>query len=167
MGEKMRTTTKQKYRLPFLVAASAGLAGAVSADARAAMIFPVLVTNRAGNTVQQLDSGGSRSIFTASGLSNPQGIAVDAARNVYVANANNVIEQFSSAGTDLGRFATASTGTASVFASSGLNGPDSIAFQVPEPSAGRLLAAGIAALCVTARRRSRGAEPGGDKGGGG
>ena len=74
-------------------------------------------------------------------LSSPTGLAFDSAGNLFVANhGNNTIEMFTSAG------------VGSLFANSGLSGPQYIAFQVPEPSSFALLALGLPTLL--ARRRS-------------
>jgi sugar lactone lactonase YvrE len=80
----------------------------------------IYVSTFNGNTIEQYDSSGLGSIFAtaSSGLSNPDGLAVDSSGNLYVANTgNHTIEKFNSSG----RY--------SVFASLGSYEPFDIAFD--------------------------------------
>lgn len=81
------------------------------------------VANANDHTIYKITPGGGVSLF-ASTAAYPSGLAVDGAGNLYVAiYFSNTIEKFSSAGTDLG-----------AFASTGLSGPVGLAFD----SAGNL-----------------------------
>ena len=76
---------------------------------------------------------------------NPQGLAFDSAGNLFVANSNNTIREFSSSGADLGVFADAADG---------LNVPQYLAFgPVPEPTSALLLL-GPGAMLLLRRRRA-------------
>ena len=72
------------------------------------------------NTIYKIDSSGNVSVFAtaSSGLNYPLGLAFDNSGNLYAANdGNNTIEEFNS------------SGTGSVFATSGLNAPTGLAFD--------------------------------------
>jgi YVTN family beta-propeller protein len=90
---------------------------------------PLYIANAGNNTLTVVDSLGNASTFASTGLSNPEGVAVDAAGNVYVANVFTAnIEKFSSTGQDLGAFAT-----------TGVNDPGGMRFD----SAGNLYLANV------------------------
>jgi sugar lactone lactonase YvrE len=77
--------------------------------------------------ILKFELNGNPSVFTASNLSGPRGLAFDGAGNLYVANSvNNTIYKFDSGAT-----------TSTQFASTGLSAPSGIAFD----SAGNLLVA--------------------------
>src|SRR5947209_16984787 len=104
----MRTKTGRSHRVTLAVIVVGALVSIVcSSGAGAATIFPLYVSNRTGNSVEKFTSAGNGSVFTASGINNPQGIAFDTSGNLYVASASsNVIERFSRSGADLGAFAS-------------------------------------------------------------
>ena len=80
----------------------------------------VYVTDSGSDTIEEFNSAGTGTIFAtaSSGLSTPQGLAIDGAGNLYVANeGNNTIEKFDS------------SGNGTVFASSGLNNPGFLCFD--------------------------------------
>ena len=81
--------------------------------------FPMYVTSFINSKIVSLDSGGSQNVFSSGGsLSNPAGIAIDSAGNLYVSNCNNVILKIDSGGTQ------------TVFAMGGyLNCPAALAFD--------------------------------------
>ena len=83
----------------------------------------------AGNgTISKVTPAGAVSTFVSSGLDYPEGLAFDAAGNLYVANSgNNTISEVTPAG------------AVSTFVSSGLNGPDGLAFD----AAGNLYVANL------------------------
>jgi sugar lactone lactonase YvrE len=89
------------------------------------------------------NTNGGVGTFFASDYSNltPNGIAFDSSGNLYVANSDNIIEEY-----DTG-------GVGSVFANSGLDGPAFIATQIPEPSTSALLAVGALLLWPVLRRK--------------
>ena len=129
-------------------------------------------------------TGQDLGVFASSNLNHPAGLAFDSRGDLYVANYwGTTIEEFSPSGTDLGTFASnlsapdglmfdgsgnlyvvnqnadaivklGSNGAGSVFASSGMNEPDFIAVQTPEPCSIALLLAGAAALGIWRQRRS-------------
>ena len=73
----------------------------------------------------------------------PDGLTFDSSGNLYVVNQNtNTIVKFGSNGAN------------SVFASSGMNEPDFIAVQTPEPGSIALLLAGAVAFATWRQRRS-------------
>ena len=87
----------------------------VPAAVRADNLF---VSDYGNHTVVKIDSSGVGTVFISS-ITNPAGLAFDSLGNLYVANANsNLIEKFSSTGTDLG-----------VFASTGMNNPAAMVFD--------------------------------------
>lgn len=112
------------------------------------------VANSGGDTIEEFRlSGGvlsSNGTVFASGLFNPVGLAFDGAGNLYVGNmGNNTIEEFNSSGGVL-------SSNGMVFASSGLDGPEQLAFQpVPEPSTWFLVTLGAVTL-ISSRRLRRG-----------
>ncbi len=74
------------------------------------------------NTIYEINSSGNVSVFAtgASGLNDPEGLALDSSGNLYVANyGNSTIEEFNSSG----------TGSVFATASSGLSNPISLAFD--------------------------------------
>lgn len=103
------------------------------------------VANNAANTIGEFNSSGVGTIFAATGLNQPAGLAFDGSGNLYVANfGNNTIEEFNS------------SGAGTTFAASGLNGPVAIAFNsAPEPSTWSLLAASAAVLFCLCRGQRR------------
>jgi hypothetical protein len=62
----------------------------------------IWVSNKTGNSVTELSSGGTAvgaSPFTGSGVSSPSGIAIDGLGNVWLSNSgNSSVSEFSSAG---------------------------------------------------------------------
>ena len=94
--------------------AAGGLARAATVPAT------VFVSNDYSNTIAEYSSTGvDLGVFASTGLSMPQGLAFDAAGNLYAANeGTDSIEKFSPTGMDLG-----------VFASTGMNYPCGIAFD--------------------------------------
>jgi sugar lactone lactonase YvrE len=70
------------------------------------------------NEIDRVSPAGSVSVFAASGLSQPWGLAFDAAGNLFVANTgDNTIERFTP------------SGLGTVFASTGLDNPSGLAFD--------------------------------------
>ena len=107
-------------KLPCLLlfAVAAGLASILTL-ARAAVTFPLYVSDPDSTTIVQITSNSVGSVFASTGLSEPAGLTFDRAGNLYVANyGSSRIEKFSPNGVDLG-----------VFASTGLNGPEGLAFD--------------------------------------
>jgi sugar lactone lactonase YvrE len=93
--------------------------------------------------IVKITPDGAESDFgSGSGLNDPEGLAFDSSGNLYVANSgNSTLEKFTT------------SGSGSIFASSGLYSPVDIATQaVPEPATWTLVALGTAALI--GRRRS-------------
>ena len=86
--------------------------------------------------IEKWTPGVGVSVFATSAYSiGSSGIAFDSTGNLYVANYNNnVIEKFTP------------DGIGSVFATTGLHGPQFIAIQAPEPSPWVLLCFGLATL---------------------
>src|SRR5450432_631650 len=87
------------------------------------------VANSGVNTITRYDRNGTPSSFTNAFVNGPNGLALDAAGNLYVSTNSNTIEKFAPDGTDLG-----------VFASIGLNFPMALAFD----TSGNLYAANFA-----------------------
>jgi sugar lactone lactonase YvrE/subtilisin-like proprotein convertase family protein len=87
----------------------------------------IYVSNSGDNTIEKFKAGVS-SVFANTGLSFPEGLALDGAGNLYVANrGNNTIMKFTPGG------------VGSLFANTGLDGPQGLAFD----SAGNLYVANI------------------------
>ena len=78
----------------------------------------IFVTNFGSNSITEYDKDGTGTPFTSAFVNGPNGIALDAAGNVYVTTNENTVEKFSASGSDLG-----------VFASVGLNFPLGLAFD--------------------------------------
>jgi sugar lactone lactonase YvrE len=163
INASQRKVDMKKHIKISLLAVLFGIASLLTSNtARADNLY---VANVTGDTVSQITPAGVLSIF-AHGVHAPQGLAFDSAGNLYVRNFNT-IEKFSSAGVDLGTFASTGlsnplglafdsadnlyaanqgtdtiekftpAGVGSVFANSGLNGVQGLAFD----SAGNLYAA--------------------------
>ena len=93
--------------------------------------------------IEKFDPSGNGTNF-ASGLSSLAGIALDSSGNLYAGVSNNggQIEEFDPAGNEL------------LFASTGLNSPQFLAVQVPEPSAWVLVALGVGFVLGRHKTRS-------------
>src|SRR5450432_920947 len=76
------------------------------------------VANSGVNTITRYDRNGTPSSFTNAFVNGPNGLALDAAGNLYVSTNSNTIEKFAPDGTDLG-----------VFASTGINNATGLAFD--------------------------------------
>ena len=114
------------HSLHALAAAGLLLWGLGTATSRAVILYVSDATNK----IEKYNSGGVGSVFTSSGLSQPEGLAFDSLGNLYAANFNfgtNTIEKFNPGA------------VASVFADAndGLSRPTGLAFD----SAGNLYAA--------------------------
>ncbi|MEO7167454.1 MAG: NHL repeat-containing protein [Chthoniobacterales bacterium] len=94
------------------------LAAGLFFGASAARADTFFVTNFGVNSITQYDANGNGSAFTSAFVNGPNGVALDAAGNLYVTTNNNTIEKFSPNGTDLG-----------IFASTGLNNAMGLAFD--------------------------------------
>jgi DNA-binding beta-propeller fold protein YncE len=98
-------------------------------------------------TIEEFNSSGVGTLVAntvgnqPTGLNQPQGMAFDSAGNLYVANyGNNTIEEFNT------------SGVGTTFASSGLDNPQDIAIQVPEPSTWAMVAMGLGVVFGGLRR---------------
>jgi len=70
------------------------------------------------NVIYKINAQGTASVFATTGLANPQGMAFDAAGNLYVANENNqTIEEFNA------------QGQPTLFANTGTIAPEALAFD--------------------------------------
>ena len=101
---------------PLRTAALALLSGGLAVVASAQVIF---VANNGGDTIGQFSLNGTSLGPLATGVSMPNGLALDAAGNVYVAAAGTTsVNEYSPAGVSLGTFASA-----------GLSNPMGLAFD--------------------------------------
>ncbi len=94
------------------------LTGLLLATPRISRADYIFVSNYDSNSIVEFDSSGTGTVFAASGLNNPTGMAFDQNGNLYVANfGNNTIVRFDA------------SGAASIFATSGLDGPAGMTFD--------------------------------------